>query len=234
MIKRISNLIKGFFGLFIGGLERGNPEALLDVEKENLRAQISEFNRGLAAHAALVERLISQVKRLNQEETELKARTQANLEAGNRDTAADLALRLQETGKSHGDLATQLQAAEVRYQELLRARDVSITTAREKIEKLRRDIDELKIQKAMAELNEMAAGMVSNLGGSGDTLHRLSGLVEEERTKAAGRSRVARDSMDASTIQEKHAERRALADIALQDFAKARGIPLAPAAAAAH
>lgn len=234
MIKRISNLIKGFFGLFIGGIERNNPEALLDVEKENLRQQISEFNRGLTAHAALVERLISQVKRLNQEETELKTRTRANLEAGHREAAGELALRLRDTSTSHGELAIQLQAAENRYQELLRARDHSIATARQKLEKLRRDIDDLKVQKAMAELNEMAAGMVTHLGGSGDTLSRLSTLIEEERSKAAGRLRVARDSMDTSAVQMQQAEHRAMAEVALQDFAKERGISLATATAMAH
>ena len=32
MFRRIGNLIRGFFGLFISGLERQNPEALLEVE----------------------------------------------------------------------------------------------------------------------------------------------------------------------------------------------------------
>jgi phage shock protein A len=36
MFRRIGNLVRGFFGLFIGGLERANPEALLEVEKENV------------------------------------------------------------------------------------------------------------------------------------------------------------------------------------------------------
>ena len=79
MFKRIGNLIKGFFGLFIGGIEKKNPEALLEVEKENLRRQISEFNKGLATHAGLVEKLISQTKPLDKEETELRAKTAANL-----------------------------------------------------------------------------------------------------------------------------------------------------------
>src|SRR5690606_39661758 len=57
-----SNLFKGFLGLFIGGIERKNPEALLEVEKENLRKQIGEFNKGLATHAGLVERLMSQAR----------------------------------------------------------------------------------------------------------------------------------------------------------------------------
>ena len=46
MFKRIGNLFRGFLGLFISGLERQNPEALLEVEKENLRAQIARYNQG--------------------------------------------------------------------------------------------------------------------------------------------------------------------------------------------
>jgi hypothetical protein len=78
----------------------------------------------------------------------------------------------------------------------------------------------------MAEMNEMAAGMVSSIGGSGDTLSRLHEMVEEERTQAAGRARMARDSMDMSEVNLKEAEMDALADQALADFAAKEGISL--------
>jgi len=228
MFSRIANLIKGFLGLFIGGIEKKNPEALLEVEKENLRKQISEFNQGLAAHAGLVERLMGQVKKLNREEEELKAKTKALLQAGQREAAGEAALRYKNTDQEHAELNAQLESAEARYKELVRARDVAIKAARDKIEQLRRGIDDMKVQKAMAELNEMAAGMVGSLGGSGDTLNRLEEMVEEERSKAAGRARVARDSVDMSGTVVKEAEQRALADMALADFAASEGIALEP------
>ena len=228
MFNRIANLIKGFVGLFIGGIEKKNPEALLEVEKENQRKQISEFNQGLAAHAGLVERLMGQVKKLNKEEDELKAKTKALLQAGQREAAAETALRYKNTDQQHAELAAQLESAETRYKELVRARDVAIKAARDKIESLRRGIDDMKVQKAMAELNEMAAGMVGSLGGSGDNLNRLEEMVEEERSKAAGRARVARDSVDMSGTVIKEAEQKALADMALADFAASEGIALEP------
>ncbi len=95
MLKRLMNLIRGFLGLFISGMERKNPEALLEVEKENLREQISRYNDGLASHAALCERLMSQVRHLEAEERELRAKATANLRAGNREAAGQYALRLQ-------------------------------------------------------------------------------------------------------------------------------------------
>jgi phage shock protein A len=226
MFRRISNLVRGFFSLFISGLERQNPEALLEVEQENLRKQIAQYNQGLATHAGLCERLVSQVRQLENEQRDLRARTAANLRAGNRDAAAQLALRLQTIERELGENRTQLEQAEKTYKDLVKARDVAINAARQKIESLKAGISDMKMKRAMAELTEMASGMISNIGGSGETLDRLSTIVEEERTKAAGRARVARDSMDMTGVVVKEGEQKALAEQALADFAAKEGIPL--------
>lgn len=226
MLKRIANLFRGFVGLFVSGLEKSNPEALLEVEKENLRKQISNYNQGLASHAGLCERLMSQVKKLETEERELRAKATAHLKAGNRDAAGQYALRLQTTSGQLAENRQQLQAAENTYKDLIRARDVAIKAAQDKIESLKYALTDLKIKRATAEMNEMATGMVGSLGGSGDTLNRLHEMVEEERQVAAGRARVARDSIDMTEVQLKEGEQKALADQALADFAAQEGISL--------
>lgn len=234
MFERLGNLIRGFFSLFISGLERQNPEALLEVETENLRKQIAQYNQGLASHAGLCESLMTQVKKLESEERELKAKTTANLNAGNRNAAAQYALRLQTVQRELGENRNQLQQAETTYKDLLKARDVAVSSARAKIESLKSSISDMKMKKAMAELTEMASGMITSIGGSGDTLDRLQTMVEEERNKAAGRARVARDSMDMSGVQLKEAEQNALAEQALADFAAKEGIALEPASSSAQ
>jgi phage shock protein A len=228
MWRRFANLIRGFFGLFISGLEKQNPEALLEVETENLRKQIAQYNQGLASHAGLCESLMAQIRKLEGEQRDLRAKTSANLRAGNRDAAGQYALRLQTVERELEENRRQLEQAETTYKDLLKARDVAVSSARAKIEALRSGISDLKMKRAMAELTEMASGMISSIGGSGDTLDRLQGMVEEERTKAAGRARVARDSMDMSTVQVKEAEQSALAEQALADFAAKEGIALDP------
>ncbi|MDF1826077.1 MAG: PspA/IM30 family protein [Verrucomicrobiales bacterium] len=224
MFKRIGNLIRGFFGLFVSDLEKKNPQALLEVEKENLRKQISEYNKGLAAHAGLCERLISQVEKETKEIRELTAKAGAHLKAGNRKLAGEYALRLQKLKEDHVTNVDQLEEAEKTYEELKRARDIAVTAAREKIESLKRDIDETRIAKATAELNEMAAGMINEIGGAGDTLNRLEGIVREEREEAKGRARVAKDSIDSTELNAMEAERDALEELALADFAAESGI----------
>ena len=226
MFRRIGNLVRGFLGLFVSGLEKRNPEALLEVEKENLRKQIANYNQGLAAHAGLCERLMAQIRKLEQEEQEFRAKTSANLRAGNREAAGQYALRLQTIARELEENRRQLEQAEETYKNLLQARDVSIRAAEAKITALKSSLNDLKIQKATAELAEMASGMISEIGGSGDTLNRLHEMVEEERTRAAGRARVARDSLDTSNVELKEAEQLALADQALADFAAKEGISL--------
>ena len=226
MLGRIANLFKAFLNVFIGSVERQNPEALLELEKENLRKQIGNFNQGLASHAGLAERLIGQVRKLESDENELKAKASALLRAGQRSAAGQYALRLQTVERELAENRRQLEQAEETYKNMIKARDVAIANARAKIEGLRGAIADMRMKSAMAEMHEMAAGMIGEIGGSGDTLNRLHDMVEEERQKAAGRARVAKDSVDMTDVNLKEAEMTALADQALADFAAREGLSL--------
>jgi phage shock protein A len=226
MLGRIANLFKAFLNVFIGSVERQNPEALLELEKENLRKQISNFNQGLAAHAGLAERLMGQVRKLESDQKDLRAKAAANLKAGNKQAAGQYALRLQTVERELEENRRQLESAEATYQNMLKARDVAVQSARAKIESLRGAIADMRMNTAMAEMQEMAAGMIGTIGGSGDTLNRLHDMVEEERTKAAGRARVAKDSIDMTEVNLKESEQNALADQALADFAAREGLTL--------
>lgn len=226
MFSRIANLFKGFLSLFISGIEKRNPEALLELEQENLRKQIANFNQGLASHAGLCERIMGQVRKLEAEQKDLRAKATAHLRAGNKSAAGQYALRLQTVESQLEENRQQLEQAESTYKNLVKARDVAVQTAKAKIESLKGAINDMRMNQAMAEIHEMASGMISSIGGSGDTLNRLHDMVEEERTKAAGRARIAKDSVDFTDVEVKEAEMTALADQALADFAAREGISL--------
>src|SRR5579875_3855178 len=218
MFRRLGNLMRGFFGLFVSKAERRNPEALLEVEQENLRKQVGKFNVGLASHAGMVERLIGQVRKLEADETDLRAKVGANLKLNRRDVAGQYALRLKTVERELEENRKQLDQAEVTYKELVRARDVAVQITRAKIEALKSGISDMKMKRAMAEITEMASGMVTNLGGAGDTLNRLESMVQEERYRASGRVRVAVDSLDLNDVHLKEAEQKAMAEQALAEF----------------
>jgi phage shock protein A len=181
----------------------------------------------------MCERIMGQVRKLEAEQKDLRAKTAAHLRAGNKAAAGQFALRLQMVEAQLQENTQQLAQAETTYQNLVKARDVAVQTARAKIEGLKGAINDMRMKQAMAEIHEMASGMVASLGGSGDTLNRLHEMVEEERSKAAGRARVAKDSIDMSEVEVKEAEMNALADQALADFAAREGLSLPAESAAA-
>lgn len=231
MFKRLRNLVRGFLSLFISGLERANPQALIEAEKENLRLQISRFNDNLANHAAFVERLMRQVKNQEIEEQQLAAKTASHLKLGHREVAGKYALQLRNLRAQLEENRQQLEQAEATYEKLVKARDVSVREAQQKIESLKRMITEAEMLEAQAELQEMAQGMITSIGGSGDTLNRVHEYLTERRDKAAGRARVAESTLDTTEIELMEAEQAAMGDQALAEFASAYGLEM-PAAEA--
>ena len=225
MFKRLMNLIRGFFSLFISGLESSNPEALIEAEKENLRTQIARFNENLANHAAFTERLMRQIKTLSAKDRELTAKITANLKAGNKKVAGQLALQLQTVKQQLEENQQQLEIADKTFKDLEKSRDVSVREAQHRIEKLQAMVSETQMLEAQAELQEMAKGMISGIGNSGDTINRVTQLLEERRDKAAGKARVA-SGYDRSSIEMKEGEMEALGDAALAEFAAMNGLDM--------
>ena len=232
MWRRIVNLFRGFLGLFITGMEKSNPKALLEVEKENLRKQVARFNESLASHAGFCERLMRQVKNLESQERDLAAKAAAHLKAGNTAVAGQYALQLRTVKEQLEENRSQLGDAEKTYKDLEKARDVSVSEARVKIEKLSRMISETELLEAQAELQEMSASMIGTIGGSGDTLNRVEQYLTERRDKAAGRARVAKGSIDTTNVEIKANEQEAMAQQALAEFAANYGLEM-PAGQAA-
>ncbi len=229
MWARIKNLFKGFMSLFISGLEKQNPRALIEAEKENLRLQIARFNDSLATHAAFCERLMRQIKNLEAQEKELAAKAAANLKVGNRAAAGQYALQLKTVKEQLDENREQLKTAEETYKKLVKSRDVAVSEAQAKIESLKRMLTEAEMMEAQAELQEMAQGMISSIGGSGDTISRVEEALAERRDKAAGRARVASSTIDTNKVELMEAEQQALADQALTEFAASYGLEMPPA-----
>lgn len=211
-------MFRGFLGLFIKGLERNNPEALLENERENLRKNIASFNDALANHAGMVEKLGAQTKRLETEERDLRAKIPALIAAGKRDVAGQLAVKLQRIDSQHDQVLAQLEETDRQYKELVKSRDAAVSAATNKIEQLSVGLNDMKINKAAAELTEMAAGMITHIGGSGDSLARIGDMIDNERAKAAGRARVAGESLSSGGAIIDIDGETALADAALAQF----------------
>jgi phage shock protein A len=215
---RISKLWRAVMGSGLSELEAQNAEAMLDLEREQLRDQVGKYNEGLAGYAGLIERLKAEQKRQGRERGELEPRLQSRLAAGDRASAGKHALRLEAIAERDAILASDLAEAERTYKELVRAREVALVAARERIDSLKRSIDECKVQEALASVTELAAGMHGSIGLTDGTLDRIRERVDDRKLNAAGRARVARDSIDTTAVRVQESEQEALAEEALRRF----------------
>ena len=212
------NWIRGFFGLFIKGLEQDKPEYLIEAQKENLRTQVQKYNENLANAAAFVERLKRITKADQQKEQELSTKIKANLSVGNNQVAGQLALQYKELKARMTENAQQLEMAENNYTKLERTRDTAIREAENKLMKLQNKLSEAQMYEAQASLQEMAKGMTTSIGNDMNFDH-VTEAIEERRDKALGRARVAGGGMleDNSGLV-KQAEMDALGNAALAEF----------------
>jgi len=228
---RISRLIRGFFSLFISGIEESNPEALMEAAKQEFRDRMAQYNSALARMAGIAERLKSQIKMKSGKAQDLERRILANNSAGNLELAGSLARELQEL---KSDLLTdtqELQETEEGYQANLRQAKVSQREFEDKVRRLDKQLSQVKIKEAQAEAAAALGNVAFRVGDLGDTMKTVEEILAKKYEFSAGRARLAKDMVDMNQVAEKETERKALEKQALAEFLASQGIQ-APQAAA--
>lgn len=230
MFGRLWNLVRGFFGLFVSGLEKANPRAMLEAEMLAFQEAVGQYNTNLAKQAGMVERLKGQIASQKKQLDNLTARVTANMAAKNMEEAGRAALQAKQLKSDLTENESQLKAADEMYQNLNRQRDVYVREAQRKIELIKQKLSKAEMAEAQAKLAEMASSTAFNLSGSGANLDRLEKNLDDRIADASGKARVAQDSMKGGGWVVKEEEQKALEAQALAEFTASMGLPGAPAA----
>ncbi len=217
MIRRLINFIKGFFSSAISDLERSNPRAMLEAEREEFQNRLINFNDKLAHHAALTSRLMKQIYELEQKEKELTELVELNLNKGERRRAGELVLKLKDIQKRLGDSREKVEQFRATYKELLRTREDAVKHYKQKVEEIRDKITETEMREAQAEMTQMASDVSKISGGEFDALNRLDEYLEERKARADGRIQIAREQSVAPEDYTEE-EKAMLAEKALREF----------------
>ena len=230
MFSRLGKLIKGFFSIFIGGLETANPKALLQAEIDSFQEAIGNYNKGLAKQAGLVERLKGQIEKDKRELEKLKARVTALFNAAQQEEAARVALQAKNLSQSIADNEAQYNQAESMYKNLTKQRDVYSRDAQRRIDNIKQKLSQADIAESQAKLAEIASNTSFDLAGTGATLERLEEKLDERVSDAMGKARVASDSIAGGSWNNKAQEESAMEAAALAEFLNMQGMT-APVAA---
>ena len=228
---RIGRLVRGFFGLFVSGLEEKNPEALMEAAKQDFRNKMALYNQALARMAGIAERLKSQIKMKTDKVQDLQTRILANHRAGNLDLAGSLARELQELKTDLSHDTQELADTEDAYQNNLRQAKIAQKEFEDKIRKLESQLSQVRVKEAQAEAATAMSNVAFKVGDLGDTMKTVEEVLNKRYETSAGKARLAKDMVDTGAIAEKEAERKALEQNALAEFLASQGIA-SPAPAA--
>jgi phage shock protein A len=221
---RVGRLVRGFLGIFIGGIEEKNPEALMESARQEFRDKMAQYNLALARMAGIAERLKNQIKLKAGRGQDLERRVLANHSAGNMELAGTLARELQEL---KADLTTdtqELSETEAAYQANLRQAKVTQKEFEDKVRRLEKQLSQVKIKEAQAEAAAALGNVAFKVGDLGDSMKAVDEVLAKRYEVAAGKARVAKDLVDMDKLQEKEGERRALEQTALAEFLASQGI----------
>jgi hypothetical protein len=218
LFRRIFNVGKGKATQAVSALENQNLDALIAVEEEKMRKAEGDFNIGLKKNAGVVEALRSTKERLETEIKETKVKLDLHIKAGNTTKAQELVLKMQEKKQQLTKVTDDFAHAEKQEKDLIKVRDAAVKAARENISKIKQNLVTMRQQESLAQLQEAASGMVTDIGGTGDTINRVAEIVERRKNEAVGAARIARTNIDTSDIDMSEQEKSALANAALAEY----------------
>ena len=230
---RIGRLFRGFFGLFISGLEESNPEALMEAAKQDFRNKMALYNSALARMAGIAERLKSQIKTKTLKADDLTRRIMANHSAGNLELAGSLARELQELKVDLTTDTQELSETEEAYQANLRQAKVAQKEFEDKVRRMDTQLSQVKVKEAQAEAASALGNVAFKVGDLGDTMKTVEEVLNKRYEQSAGKARLAKDMVDIDQLHEKETERKALEQNALAEFLASQGIQAAPTAESA-
>lgn len=180
-----------------------DPVAQMQLEYDRAVEQLKEGRKGLELYRGLVERVTRQVAQLEKREQTLTAKIKAYLKAGDRKTAGQMAVQLQEAQHDLAENREQLGIHEKSYNNNLEKIKHSSRDLAKVQEKIKKYESELKMSKAEAEIARLSQTFNFDLTTD---FGQLEQIIHEKIDLNRGAVRVAAD-LSEQGVEEIRAEK---------------------------
>jgi len=216
LFRRIGNLFRGFFSLFVSNSEDANPKAMLANEVDKYNLAVANYNQSLGKSQGLSNRLKMQIATATAELAKAKAAMLSANAAGLTDRAGQYAMTVKRLQSEITENQSQWDHSEEAYKLQTRQRDVFVKEARERIERVKGKISKAEMLESQADLAKMISVQVFDTSGSG--LSKIEASLDERAANAEGITRVATDALASSTFLTTEAEQKALEQATLAEM----------------
>lgn len=227
LVERVINLVRGFLGLFIGGLEARNPAAVYDAAIQAREKQYQNLMQAVSGIVHLKNKTQKELEDRLSESTALEARIPQFLQAGDEATALQA---IERKGIVDGDI-TRLRGELERIVSDAERHKQDLETFKAEIDKLKTERDQTLARHESAKARLKVQEQLSGMSVDAD-LKALDG-IRESVAKTEAQAELARD-MNQSSLSGKMASlddkmRSADAKTKLEEYKRQLGMQ-APAA----
>jgi phage shock protein A len=196
---------------------KSDPIAQLQYEYDKAVDQLKEGRTGVEQYRALVERVTRQRDAKRAHVSTLEAKVRSFLAAGDRETAAPLALELRKARKELQDDEVQLQMHEEAYANHLTKVKYATGKLAELRDKIQKYDAELKMSRAEAELAKVANSIHTDVTTDfGEIEQVLQDEIDRNRAKAKVAADLSGEGLQ--EVKREMAVEKQLADQALREF----------------
>jgi len=223
ILGKIWKAIAAQFNKLANAIRGVDPIAEMQYEYDRSVEQLKEGREGLAQYRALVERVLRQVDGQRKQVSMHEAKIKAYLQAGDRETAARLALELKRARDELAENEKQLAMHEQAYQNNL----LKIQHAVGKLDDVKHKISkydaELKMSRAESEMAQLATQF--NFQVTGD-FGQAEQIIQDQIDRNRARVRVAADmsGQGLEEIQRDIVVEKTMGEDALREFEKEQGL----------
>ncbi len=197
MFRRLSRMLRSFFGFFISVAE--NPELILEQNIRDMNDQVPRMNESIAMVKANVTLLEREEAKYQGEASELTAKVKAAIQAGRDDIAGAFALQLQQLKSALARTQGQLATARAAYDKALTVKQAFLREKERKTQEALtaiRDYRRSQWQKKVADAMEQF-----EVAGISQTHDEMVRRIEEQTAVSEARMDLALGNVDAQKIK---------------------------------
>lgn len=199
LFSRLGHMFRGFFGLFVGGIEERNPEALFEDIKNQIDKARREAEQAIIEIQTSAEMIKIEMKTAERNLNAIKARVDSAQRTGDK------------------ELLVELLVQEEEYQNVFETHKATYENAMIQVEKIREDykifesemnakLNELKTLKSQAKManlreninsvNSQYTSKNSRVGSVNDNLDRARDIVNKKTARANAVESLNQDNID--------------------------------------
>jgi len=197
MWRRLSRVVRSFFGLFISMGE--NPEIILEQNIRDMNDQVPRMNESIAMVKANATLLQKEEARYKGELADLTAKVKASIQAGRDDLAGSFALQLEQLKGALARTQGQLQTANAAFDKALAVKKAFMM---EKERKTREALDAIRDYRRAQWQKKVADSMEQfEVAGISQTHDEMVRKIEEMTAVNEARMELALGNVDQQKIQ---------------------------------